>query len=342
MVGLLILAAVAGGELGCAPIPLIPDNRNEGLIEGQGEKPEKELTDKIATNQKSEPEKASKSPKALMEWAIPTSTQEEGKGKNNGNNGDGEEGNGGEDESEKRLEPDRPHLPEAASTVGLGRVILESGYTYTSKGPAFLHQHSYPEALLRIGMLANWFELRISQNFINQRNRPGLGQPTSENGAQDMEIGIKLALTEQKKYMPEVAIIIQTGVPSGSANVTNDTVMPGVNLDLGWEIVKDRLGMEMVTSANGLRDDVGQAYVNFAQGITGTFNVTRNLEAFTEYDIFVPMGAVAPEQAHLQEYVVGGFVYFLNNYFEVDIRAGVGLNNHASDYLLGTGFAARY
>jgi len=118
--------------------------------------------------------------------------------------------------------------------------------------------------------------------------------------------------------------------------------MPGVNLDLAWEIVKDCFGMETVTSANGARDDAGHAFVNFAEGITAVFNLTQKLEAFIEYDLFVPLGAVAPEQAHLQEYIVGGFVYFLSNDLEVDIRAGVGLNNHASDYLLGTGFAARY
>jgi hypothetical protein len=334
---LLLLVVVGAGALGCASIPWDSSIHNEGLIQSEEKRPEKERADNKGGNQKDYSEKPPKSPKTLMEWAIPTKSQQDEKEKN-GN--DGKEN--GDDEEEKRLDPDRPHLPEAASTVGLGRVILEGGYTYTSGGPAFLHQHSYPEALLRVGMFANWFELRIAQNFISQKNIPGSGQPASIDGAQDLSIGVKLGLTEQKEYMPEAALILQMTVPSGSTNVTNDTVMPGVNLDLGWEIVKDRLGMETVTSANGLRDDVGHAFVNFAQGITGTFNVTRKLEAFTEYYIFVPMGAVAPEQAHFQEYVVGGFVYFLTNNFEVDIRAGVGLNNHASDYLVGTGFAARY
>jgi len=336
---LLVFAVLVVGVLGCASIPLDSSISRDDFALGQEKRPEKVRTDNNA-NPKDDSEKAAKPAKTLMEWAIPTNGQKDEKEKN------GKDGNeNGDDEEEKRLEPDRPHLPEAASTVGLGRVILESGYTYTSKGPAFLNQHSYPEALLRVGMLAEWFEFRISQNFINQKNRPGSPdprEPATLNGAQDLSIGVKLGLTEQKEYMPEAALILQMSVPSGRANVTNDTVMPGVNLDLGWEIVKDRLGMETVTSANGLRDDVGQAYVNFAQGITGTFNVTRKLEAFTEYDLFVPMGAVAPEQAHLQEYIVGGFVYFFTNDFEVDIRAGVGLNNLASDYLVGTGFAARY
>jgi hypothetical protein len=100
--------------------------------------------------------------------------------------------------------------------------------------------------------------------------------------------------------------------------------------------------METVTSANGARDDAKHTYVNFVQGITAVFDLTSKLEEFTEYDLFVPIGAISPEATHPQHYIVGGFVYFLNNNLEVDIRAGVGLNMHASDYLLGTGFAARY
>lgn len=333
---LLLMAVLAGGALGCASIPWDSSIHNDGLAQDVEKRPERERIDSNDANLKCDSEKASKPAKTLMEWATPTKGQQEEKEKNS------KEGNENGDEEEKRLDPDRPHLPEAASTVGLGRVVLESGYTYTNKGPAFLHQHSYPEALLRVGIFADWFEFRISQNFINQKNIPGSGQPASIDGAQDLNIGVKLGLTEQKDYLPEAALILQTTVPSGNSSVSNDTVMPGVNLDLGWEIVKNCFGMETVTSANGARDDAGHAFVDFAQGITAVFDLTRKLEFFTEYDLFVPMGAVAPEQAHLQEYVVGGFVYFLNNNLEVDIRAGVGLNNHASDYLLGTGFAARY
>src|SRR5215470_5431940 len=48
-----------------------------------------------------------------------------------------------------RLDPDRPHLPEASTTVGKGRLLLESGYTFSQKSPSF-RSHSYPEAVVRI------------------------------------------------------------------------------------------------------------------------------------------------------------------------------------------------
>src|SRR5262249_56492641 len=104
------------------------------------------------------------------------------------NGGDKRKDDSGE---EDRLDPDRPHLPEASTTVGLGRAMLESGYTFTKKGSSF-SQHSYPEALLRTGVFADWFELRIGQNFVNQRQTED-GMTTSANGAQDLYLGMKLA-----------------------------------------------------------------------------------------------------------------------------------------------------
>src|SRR6202040_1852974 len=89
-----------------------------------------------------------------------------------------------------RLEPDRPHFPEASTTVGNGRAILESGYTFTKKGTSF-SSHSYPEALLRAGVFADWLELRIGQSFVNQRQTED-GMTTSANGAQDLYLGMKL------------------------------------------------------------------------------------------------------------------------------------------------------
>src|ERR1700730_13203075 len=100
-----------------------------------------------------EPAAKAKGPKTLLELILGSS------------GGEKRQDESGEAD---RLEPDRPHFPEASTTVGNGRAILESGYTFTKKGTSF-SSHSYPEALLRAGVFADWLELRIGQNFVNQR-----------------------------------------------------------------------------------------------------------------------------------------------------------------------------
>jgi outer membrane putative beta-barrel porin/alpha-amylase len=145
-------------------------------------------------------------------------------------------------DEEDRLDADRPHFPEASTTVGKGRAILESGYTFTKKADTFL-SHSAPEALLRVGMFADWFEFRIGQNFFHQR-QTAAEVTTTASGPQDLYLGVKLGLTEQKGWLPATVVIPQMTIPTGSAAITARKVLPGVNVDCGWEVIKEVLNIE--------------------------------------------------------------------------------------------------
>src|SRR5262249_38681831 len=152
------------------------------------------------------------------------------------------------------------------------------GYTYSRKGASFTQ--SYPEALLRVGVLADWFELRVGQNFLAERRSDG-GPATSVAGAQDLYLGAKFALAAQRGMLPAIALIPQMTVPTGSAAETAGRVLPGVNADFSWEVIENRFGIELLVANNLVRDDVG-AHHELATGLTGVVQLTRNLEAFAE------------------------------------------------------------
>ena len=233
------------------------------------------------------------------------------------------------------LDPDRPHFPEATTTVGLDRAVFESGYTFTRKDAAF--SHSLPEALLRVGVLADWFELRVGQNFLVERRTVG-GTTTDASGAQDLYLGAKLAVTAQHGLLPAIALIPQTTVPIGSADVTAGRVLPGLNADFSWEVIENRFGIELLVANNMVRDEVA-AHHELATGLTGVVQLTRNLEAFAEWDAFYPTGG--PADVGPRHYVVGGLVYFVTPDLALDARAGVGLNSRSDDLIAGVGFAIR-
>lgn len=318
--GALLPHTVCAGSLGqytLAPQPIIANDLAE---------PEPWFEYKIEGAQRghNEPTTEKRRPKTLLNWML----------------GDQERTEEGEPEQEQeRLDPDRPHLAEASTTVGIGRIVLESGYTFTEKGSAF-SSHSYPEALLRVGMFAEWFEFRIGQNVLSE-TRTVAGRRTHADGAQDLYLGVKLALTDQKRYLPQIALIPQMTVPTGSRAETAGRVLPGLNVDSSWEVITGRFSIELLTAVNRVADDIHHAHVEVTTGLTGVFGLTRKLEAFVEWDAFYPIGPVAPATGS-RHYAVGGFVYFITKDVEVDIRAGVGLNRQANDFLVGTGFAVRY
>ena len=242
---------------------------------------------------------------------------------------------------DERLDPDRPHFPEATTTVGKDRVMLESGYTFAKKDSSFL-SHSYPEALLRVGIFADWFEFRIGQNFLHEEEKIG-GMTNVLSGAQDLYLGMKLALTKQRDLLPAIAVIPQVMVPTGGSDFTANRVLPGLNVDMSWEIVKNFFSVEVLIANNEVAGkyapEIHTSHFETATGITAVFQVTKKLEAFAEWDAIYQIDGSERGPRH---YAVGGLVYFISNNLEVDARAGVGLNDRSNSLIAGVGFAIRY
>jgi hypothetical protein len=336
---LMALLALLAGKPSLQSLAADPDSET-----GKKEQPKEEQPKEDAPK---------KGPKTLFDWTLFKTDDDKKNGKDKDGQKDKENGKDDKgqvekekqesnddqdkDEESKRIDPDRPHLPESSSTVGLGRTVLECGYTYNTTG-GFFPLHSFPEALLRVGIFADWFELRIAQNIENETITDAFGVRSNPTGATDLQLGVKLALTEQQKCLPESCIIFQMTVPSGSKDFTAERVLPGCHYDASWEIIKDKLSVETVLLADGSVDDHGHTFTLMGDGITVAYDVTKKLEAFGELDSFYASG----DSAAPQHYFVGGLVYFFTNNCEIDFRAGVGLNQHAEGYLLGTGFAIRF
>lgn len=290
-------------------------------------------------------------PKVLFEWAE--KKPKEGNDQSN-------EGNGSkkaqDEETKDEIVTDRPDFTEASSTVGKGRVQLESGYTFfrdRSNGERF-QSHSYPEALFRVGVFADWLELRLGQNFSNEQTELPDGSRVQANGANDLYLGVKLGLTEQKEWRPEAALVLQMTAPSGSPDLSAHEVLPGANLLYGWDIT-NRLSVGASSQTNRARSEFEipsfmglepvvtskHSYLLLAQSLTVNYALTPKLVSYTEWFAFFPHSAMGPDIGP-EHYLDGGFSYKVTPDSQLDIRAGVGLNQRATDFFAGSGFAIRY
>ena len=232
------------------------------------------------------------------------------------------------------LVTDRPDFTEASSTVGVGVAQLEIGYTYTyDNDGAVTKAHSFPEPLLRYGILREWLELRVGWNYAEEEVG---GVETT--GSEDMYLGFKIGLTPQECWLPEMALIPQMTVPTGGDDFTNDEVLPGLNWIYGWEI-NDFISTAGSTQFNRAIDaTTGDAYTEMAQSWTAAYSFTDRLGGYTEWFAFMPHSA---DTAQVEHYFNGGFTYLINNDIQWDIRAGTGLNDEADDYFVGTGLSLR-
>lgn len=230
---------------------------------------------------------------------------------------------------------DRPDFTEASVTVGRGVLQLESGYTYSfdNDGTQTIG-HSYPEALFRYGIFAEWFELRLAWNYAHE-----IVEGSERAGAEDLYLGCKLALTPQEGILPEMALVPQMTVPTGAAAFRRDDVHPGVNWLYSWD-VNDWLSTGGSTQINRTVGTLGgQSFSEFAQSWTIGYSLTDRFGAYTEWFALVPHSGEGEKPEH---YFDGGFTFLFSNDIQWDIRGGVGLNAAADDYFVGTGLSLRF
>ena len=230
---------------------------------------------------------------------------------------------------------DRPDFTEASSTVGANVAQLEMGYTFTHDNESIATgSHSTPEALFRIGTPINWLELRLAANRLQENTGS-----VSHGGAEDLYLGVKLGLTAQDGMLPEMALVPQMTVPTGGSVFTNHQVLPGVNWLYGWDVT-DCLTTAGSTQFNHAVDSgTGTGYTEWAQSWTVGYSLHDRVGMYTEWYALMPDNAAT---AQVEHYGNGGFTFLLNDDIQWDIRAGVGLNDAADDYFLGTGLSIRF
>ena len=246
---------------------------------------------------------------------------------------------GGAPSFDEPLVADRPDFTEAAVTVGRGVTQIEFGYTYEydEDGADRTRSHSYPQILLRQGIFAEWLEFRLGWSYLDEDSRVG-GIDSNATGSEDLYLGFKIALTPQECMLPETAVILQMTAPLGADDITADEVLPGINFIYSWDL-NDTFSVAGSTQANRALDDSGEFYTEIAQSAVLGVGITEKLGGYLEWYAFFPHSA---DTAQVEHVLNGGFTYHFTNNFMWDIEAGVGLNDAAPDYFVGTGGAVRF
>ncbi|MBL8826495.1 MAG: transporter [Planctomycetaceae bacterium] len=262
-------------------------------------------------------------PKTLLAWQNAESEEEEG-----------------EPDVVERIITDRPHIAEAASLVGLGRVQVETGYTFflDHSGGSQVQTHSFPEPLFRIGLFREWFEFRLQYNYLIESTTGAAGSGL-RRGSDDLYVGAKIALAEQSGMLPEFTIFPQMRVPVGHQAYSANAVLPGMNFAYAW-MVTDKLEIEANTQVNKRRDDgIDHFYTEILQTVNFEYDLHEKVMVFNEFVLFSPVGA---ELANVEWYIHPGLHYFIMPNLQVDFHAGLGLNAAADDFFGGSGLSWRW
>ena len=331
-ISLLVLLVLACGSVGCTALPAAwpPDDTALSLnikTDQSGRPSRPENSGACADNNDSA---------TLLAWQLGSNTSQ-----NRASEQASPESHTDTTSESSPIKTDRPTFTPSSSTVGKNTIQLETGYKYIHDRSQGVTEdsHNYPEASLRFGILADWLEGRIGQNFVTTST--GEQVASSNTGASDLLLGFRLGLTKQKECLPETSVILQMSVPTGSQLLTQKEVMPGIIYVFGWDIIKNHLSMTGSLSANRALDGAEHFYTQFAESLVVVWSLTKQLDVFAESYALTPCGAIDPATGP-QPFFDTGMTFKVTPNLQLDCIAGLGLNRHAEEFFVGAGLSVRY
>jgi Putative MetA-pathway of phenol degradation len=250
------------------------------------------------------------------------------------------EGEGSKDQKEEPLESDRPNFTDSPATVGRGRLQFEGGYQFIHgvAGDSTHDAHDLPELLVRYGV-AERLELRIAWDpgFVFDRQADLASERiVTDSGGSDIELGFKYALTKQDEWQPESGIITSITAPVGARAQSSEQVDVLVNYLYSWKLNKKAT---LSGSTGGLwTAESGDHFTRFSQSASLDYELTEKLHAFNEcYALF----RIDFHDDRPQYYYDAGLTYLVTPNFQLDWRAGVGLNDASDRFFTGCGLSIR-
>jgi hypothetical protein len=245
----------------------------------------------------------------------------------------------GDKEEDEPLESDRPNFTNGPTTVGLGRVQLESGYTYTQavNGDPRHWTHTLPEALLRYGVTER-LELRLRWDgavFDAVQNRDS-DRVARRTGYTDVKPGFKYTMTKTQGWRPATGLIVAVSAPAGTFDQSSREVDCEIDFVYRWDITK-RLVLAGSTG-NLCTCETNEHQTKVNQSAVLEYSLTEKLNVFNEWYVICPKDSA---DDHPRHYYDGGVTYLIAPNLQVDWRAGVGLSRVSDGLFTGCGVVLR-
>lgn len=252
------------------------------------------------------------------------------------NDGRGEESGGERSE----WETDRDSFTPSTKTAGRRRWIVESAYSFIDNRRS-AETHSFPEFLARRG-ITDRLEVRLGWNYEVGGASNGISGGSggeslagdSLERASEISYGLKFGLTEQRRFIPESAIIVSGFTPTSGEETATQLVGAYV---FGWELPnKWILDSAMRFSADSER---GDRFEDWAPSVVLKAPLGEAWNAHVEYFGLFSRNKERDRSAH---YVSPGLHYLMTEDIEIGFRLGWGLNDQAARFFINAGAGMRF
>lgn len=240
------------------------------------------------------------------------------------------------------LVTDRPDQTESALVVPAGTLQVELGGLLTVDDSAGerLEIVEGPGTLVRWGLSSRW-ELRLAWSGEIDAELRQAGGRERFSGTGDPELGAKVELAALDRGAPlDLALLAHVTLPAGDAEVGAPRADPSVRL-LGAHELGERIGLGWNAGYEtaSFEDAAGRVHTlgRFVYTAALGFDLAPRWGAFVELFGDLPASDPAPAAHSLD----GGLTFAVAPRFQLDLAAGVGLDDDAPDRFVGVGLSFR-
>lgn len=232
------------------------------------------------------------------------------------------------------IDANRPGQANPPTVVAPGVLQIESGLQLTretGRGPD-VSVLTLPAPELRLGLFRG-VELQLAAaGFVRKWQERG----RNRSGGSDLAVDLRTVLWEQAGWRPAAALDLGLSFPTGSDFVTSNGVDPEGELLLGWDFARvwNFTGNLAFSSETQGKGDSTRHFV-FSPELALSRSLGARLGAFVEY--FADFEESASDQHNLD----GGLTWLVSDDLQLDLSAGVGLNDAAPDFFVAAGVSWR-
>lgn len=231
------------------------------------------------------------------------------------------------------LVTDRPDATESASLVRKGFLQIESGGFYTESGEdSFKTKETvYNTTLLRYGLLDH-LELRLGMDYRTttfESNGEQVGDRL--NGTSPLLLGAKIAIAEEKGWMPKMAILGHLSLPFSAGT---DYIPENTAMDFRFSFDHTLTDHSGIAYNLGAKLDAGNPELAYLYTISYGHDLTSKIGFYAElYGDF-------PEDSQANHFWDMGFTYLANDDLQFDLTYGSGITE-GQNLLLSAGLSYR-
>ncbi|WP_299437706.1 transporter [uncultured Aquimarina sp.] len=231
------------------------------------------------------------------------------------------------------LVTDRPDQTESPTVVPKGYLQIETGAFYEDAGEDAFKQKTttFNTTLLRYGLLDN-LELRIGWDFAETKTEiNGTELDDVESGLSPLLLGAKIAITEEKGWLPEIGLLGHLYLPFTAGK---DFRPENTGVDFRFSFA------HTLSEKSSFSYNLGAAWGDDSPEAAYVYTIVYGYSITDSLGIYAELYGDFPEDSSANHLWDAGFTYLLSDSIQLDATVGSGITE-GQNLLLSAGISVR-